>query len=39
MGDPTYGASIHQHYGKTPYWENTETNFSGDEFSGNRCRE
>jgi sporulation protein YlmC with PRC-barrel domain len=39
MGDPAYGASIHRHYGQTPYWENTATNFSGDEFSGNRCRE
>ena len=39
MGDPAYGASIHRHYGKAPYWENTATSFSGDEFSANRCRE
>jgi sporulation protein YlmC with PRC-barrel domain len=39
LADPVYGASIHRHYGKTPYWENTATNFSGDEFSANRCRE
>jgi sporulation protein YlmC with PRC-barrel domain len=39
LADPDYGASIHRHYGKTPYWENTATNFSGDEFSANRSRE
>jgi sporulation protein YlmC with PRC-barrel domain len=37
MADPAYGADIYRHYGKTPYWEHTVTNFGGDEFSANRC--
>ncbi len=39
MADPVYGADIHRHYGKKPYWEHTVTDFSGDEFSANRCWE
>jgi len=38
MADPAYGAGIHLHYGKKPYWENTMTDFGGDEFTANRCR-
>jgi len=39
MADPTYGTDVHRHYGKTPYWENTMTDFSSDEFTANRCCE
>jgi len=39
MSDPVYGAGIHRHYARKPYWENTMTDFGSDEFSGNRSRE
>ena len=39
MADAAYGADIHRHYGKTPYWEHTLTDFSGGEFTANRCCE
>lgn len=37
MSDPVYGAEIHKHYGKMPYWDSTTTDFSSDEYISNRC--
>ena len=39
MADPARGREIHRYYSRTPYWENTMTDFSGDEFTANRCCE
>jgi len=34
--DPSYGADIHRHYGKTPYWESAITNAGGEGFAAHR---
>ncbi len=39
LADPVFGADVHRHYGRTPYWEHTMTDFSSDEFTANRCCE
>jgi sporulation protein YlmC with PRC-barrel domain len=42
MADPAFGASIHQHYGRTPYWEHDVTDagdYVGDERQTNRSIE
>jgi sporulation protein YlmC with PRC-barrel domain len=42
MADPAFGASIHQHYGKTPYWEHDVTDagdYVGDDRQTNRSIE
>lgn len=39
FADPAYGADIHKYYGKQPYWENTMTDFGGDEFTANRSHQ
>jgi len=35
MADPSFGASIHRHYGTSPYWEHDETD-AGDYVGDNR---
>jgi sporulation protein YlmC with PRC-barrel domain len=42
MSDPSFGAEVHKHYGKTPYWEHTVTDagdFTGEEIVPDRSRE
>jgi sporulation protein YlmC with PRC-barrel domain len=42
MADPTFGSSIHQHYGRTPYWEHDVTDagdYVGDNRQTNRSEE
>jgi sporulation protein YlmC with PRC-barrel domain len=42
MADPAFGASIHKHYGRTPYWEHDVTDagdYVGDERQTNRSIE
>jgi sporulation protein YlmC with PRC-barrel domain len=42
MADPAFGASIHQHYGQTPYWEHDVTDagdYVGDNRQTNRSEE
>jgi sporulation protein YlmC with PRC-barrel domain len=42
MADPSFGAAIHQHYGRTPYWEHDVTDagdYVGDERQTNRSIE
>lgn len=42
MADPVFGASVHQHYGRTPYWEHDVTDagdYVGDERGSNRSME
>jgi sporulation protein YlmC with PRC-barrel domain len=42
MADPTFGSSVHQHYGRTPYWEHDVTDagdYVGDDRQTNRSIE
>jgi sporulation protein YlmC with PRC-barrel domain len=42
MADPSFGAAIHEHYGRTPYWEHDVTDagdYVGDERQTNRSVE
>jgi len=42
MADPSFGAAIHQHYGRTPYWEHDVTDagdYVGDDRQTNRSVE
>jgi len=42
MADPSFGAAIHEHYGRTPYWEHDVTDagdYVGDERQTNRSME
>jgi sporulation protein YlmC with PRC-barrel domain len=39
MANPAYGAEIHRHYGRKPYWAGNVTDFSSEEFAANRCCE
>jgi len=42
MADPAFGAAIHEHYGRTPYWEHDVTDagdYVGDERQTNRSME
>lgn len=42
MADPEFGAAIHQHYGRTPYWEHDVTDagdYVGDNRQTNRSQE
>jgi sporulation protein YlmC with PRC-barrel domain len=42
MADPTFGTSVHQHYGRTPYWEHDVTDagdYVGDDRQTNRSIE
>jgi sporulation protein YlmC with PRC-barrel domain len=42
MADPSFGTAIHQHYGRTPYWEHDMTDagdYVGDDRQSNRSIE
>jgi sporulation protein YlmC with PRC-barrel domain len=42
MADPSFAASIHRHYGRTPYWEHDMTDagdYVGDDLQSNRSIE
>jgi len=42
MADPAFGASVHTHYGRTPYWEHDVTDagdYVGDDRQSNRSME
>lgn len=42
MADPTFGAEVHKHYGRIPYWEHTVTDagdFTGEKHVPDRSRE
>ena len=38
LASPAFGRLVHSGHGALPYWESTETEFGGDEYSANRSR-